>query len=55
MSERFYDPEIGRFISPDPIGTAGGLNIYQYCHNDPVNFVDLSGFDPININKLAYI
>jgi RHS repeat-associated protein len=43
MGARFYDPSIGRFITPDPIGLAGGSNVYQYCHNDPVNFVDPSG------------
>jgi RHS repeat-associated protein len=30
---RFYDPDIGRFISPDPIGLRGGLNLHQYASN----------------------
>ena len=30
---RYYDPETGRFISPDPIGLAGGLNLYSYAPN----------------------
>ncbi len=30
---RYYDPETGRFISPDPIGLAGGLNLYAYAPN----------------------
>jgi len=37
---RFYDPETGRYISADPIGLAGGINLYAYVCNDPVNFVD---------------
>jgi RHS repeat-associated protein len=37
---RFYDPETGRYISADPIGLAGGINLYSYVQNDPVNFVD---------------
>lgn len=30
---RFYDPDIGRFISPDPIGLLGGDNLYLYAPN----------------------
>jgi uncharacterized protein (TIGR02594 family) len=41
---RYYDPTIGRFITPDPIGFLGGdTNFYRYVGNDPVNFVDPSG------------
>jgi len=37
---RWYDPETGRWISKDPILLAGGLNLYAFCGNDPVNFFD---------------
>ena len=37
---RFYDPENGRYISADPIGLDGGMNLYAYVGNDPVNWVD---------------
>jgi RHS repeat-associated protein len=30
---RFYDPDVGRFTTPDPIGLAGGYNLYQYAPN----------------------
>nr|WP_085166099.1 RHS repeat-associated core domain-containing protein [Gilliamella bombi] len=30
---RYYDPDIGRFTQPDPIGLLGGLNLYQYAPN----------------------
>ena len=41
---RYYDPTIGRFITPDPIGyLSGDFNFYRYVGNDPVNFVDPSG------------
>jgi RHS repeat-associated protein len=43
MGQRYYDPEVGRFISADPIGLAGGFNQYAYCDNDPVNAVDPTG------------
>ncbi len=41
---REYDPTIGRFISPDPLGYAGGdVDLYGYCLDDPINFVDRLG------------
>ena len=41
---RYYDPEIGRFLSEDPIGfTARDLNLYRYVGNNPVKFVDPDG------------
>ncbi len=39
---RYYCPKTGRFISPDPIGLAGGLNSYRYVVN-PTGFVDPLG------------
>ncbi len=40
---RFYDAEIGRFVSQDPIGLAGGINIYSYAAN-PILSIDLLGW-----------
>ncbi|WP_442961510.1 RHS repeat-associated core domain-containing protein [Pseudomonas sp. C5pp] len=40
---RFYDCEIGRFLSQDPIGLAGGINIYSYTIN-PVQEIDPLGW-----------
>lgn len=41
---RFYAPDVGRFISEDPIGFSGGdLNLYRYVSNDPVGLLDPSG------------
>ena len=41
---RWYDPEIGRFISEDPIGFAGGdINLYGYVGNNPLSFTDPYG------------
>jgi RHS repeat-associated protein len=39
---RYYDPHCGRFISKDPIGLAGGVNLHQYADN-PIEWVDPLG------------
>jgi RHS repeat-associated protein len=41
LNSRYYDPEVGRFISPDVIAEGG--NLYAYCVNDPINRTDPSG------------
>jgi RHS repeat-associated protein len=37
---RYYDPNIGRFISEDPIGLLGGPNLYTMVWNNPVGYID---------------
>jgi len=48
LNSRFYDPASQRFITEDPIGVAGGLNIFAYAGNDPVNLFDPSGMSADN-------
>ena len=51
---RYYAPDMGRFITPDPIGLKGGLNLYAYAPN-PLTWIDplgLSG-DKVNVYKDA--
>jgi RHS repeat-associated protein len=44
MKARYYDAEVGRFISEDPLGFEGGdLNLYQYAHANPIMFMDPIG------------
>ena len=52
LQNRYYDPVVGRFISPEPNVYAGGFdsgaglsryNVYAYCANNPVNFSDPTG------------
>jgi RHS repeat-associated protein len=40
---RYYDPLTGRFTQEDPLGLAGGLNLYGFAGGDPVNFSDPFG------------
>nr|WP_051676956.1 RHS repeat-associated core domain-containing protein [Maridesulfovibrio frigidus] len=50
---REYDPAIGRFITPDPIGLAGGdIDIYGYCLDDPINFIDRVGLAQVHERRL---
>ncbi|MFZ1219260.1 MAG: RHS repeat-associated core domain-containing protein, partial [Chthoniobacterales bacterium] len=48
---RLYQPELGRFVQPDPKQfEAGDYNLYRYCHNDPVNRSDPLGMDPVFVS-----
>lgn len=40
---RFYDPELGKWTSPDPAGFIDGINRYAYLHNNPINYFDRFG------------
>jgi RHS repeat-associated protein len=40
---RWYQPRHGRFINRDPIGEAGGLNLYEAFKGDPINLADFLG------------
>lgn len=42
---RYYHPQLQRFISEDPIGFGGGINLYAYVANNPLLFVDPFGLD----------
>lgn len=46
MGARWYDPVVGRWVTKDPSLFAGGVNLYRYANNDPVNFFDATGHRP---------
>ena len=60
LQTRYYDSELGRFISADSIEyldteTLGGLNLYAYCNNNSVMYCDFSGEFPILATILGLI
>ena len=56
---RYYDPEVGRFITEDPIlrsfENPQGLNRYIYCRNNPLKYIDPDGNEPITIVVCGYL
>ncbi len=47
---RFYDPDVGRFTTRDPIALVGGLNLYQYSPN-PIGWIDPLGWETCRLSK----
>jgi len=44
---RAYDPNTGRWLSRDPIGEDGGINLYGYVNENPVSFIDPKGLEAV--------
>ena len=58
MGQRYYNPEWGRFIQPDDIEyldpqSINGLNLYAYCFNNPIMYIDSSGHFPVAIEAIT--
>ena len=51
---RYYSPQLGRFINPDPIEEEGGTNLYAFVMNSPLNGVDWLGLEP-NIKRKVLV
>jgi len=51
LGSRYYDPTIGRFLSPDPAGA--GDNWYAYCDNAPLDAADPTGLDECLVNAMC--
>ena len=50
MGFRFYDEQTGRWLNRDPIGQSGGLNLYEYANNNPTNYFDATGRNPLLVS-----
>jgi RHS repeat-associated protein len=51
MTYRFYSPVYCRFLTRDPSGYGGGINLYAYCRNNPINRFDPLGLDERSSNN----
>ena len=51
---RAYDPYSGRWLSRDPAGEDGGINLYAYVAGDPLNFVDIDGLSTTYYGQATY-
>jgi RHS repeat-associated protein len=47
---RYYSPRLQRFLSEDPLGPAGGINLYAYVFNNPLGWTDPLGLQLKNLN-----
>ena len=50
---RYYDSDLGRYISSDPVGMFGGINTYAYVLSSPLNHMDYTGLDCVTVYKFV--
>lgn len=50
---RYYDAKVGRFTTRDPLGHVGRHNLYIYCSNNPVNFIDPWGLYEVGFKGIG--
>jgi RHS repeat-associated protein len=53
LTHRYYDPGTGRFVTRDPSGYGGGVNLYGFAGDNPVNENDPSGFRPLTAQDIS--
>ena len=55
FGRRYYDPRIGRWLAPDPLGFEAGPNLYTYLMNGPLTRFDLYGLFDHDISESDYL
>jgi RHS repeat-associated protein len=50
---RYYNPSTGSWLSRDPIGEEGGVNLYGFVAADPISYVDPHGLDKLKLNYMT--
>jgi RHS repeat-associated protein len=50
---RFYYPSLQRWLNRDPVGEWGGINLYGFARNMPVNYADVNGHDVYQLRRKA--
>ena len=55
FGHRYYAPETGRWLSHEPLGEMESWNLYAYCHNDPVNKIDILGLNEYDSQKVSIL
>ena len=54
LGHRYYDPGAGRFLNRDPEGMEGGVNVYAYCTNNPLNLCDPLGLWEVSVGGFTF-
>jgi RHS repeat-associated protein len=54
FGHRFYSPALGRWMTRDPMEEAVGLNLFGFVHNNPINYIDPTGYDRKKLTPTDY-
>jgi RHS repeat-associated protein len=55
VRNRYYSPTLGRWLTRDPIGYEGGVNLYEYVMSDPRGYTDSFGQIPLVLDRLEFL